>query len=1217
MAGNASAPVSVVVPCYRSAGTVERAVRSVAAQTLRPLELILVDDASGDGTAALLRELQARYGADWIRILELRANGGPASARNAGWDAARGKYLAFLDADDAWHPQKLELQCAWMEAHPEVAVCGHASRQLAGEPPVHETPSQGEARLIGRASLFVSNPFITPSVMLRRELAARFETGKRHMEDYLLWLELAAQGHRIALLPQTLAYTFKAAIGESGLSAQAWSMEKGELAAFRSLRRAGHIGATAWLALSAFSLLKFLRRLLMLAVGYSPRGGGANPQYLFPAAYVLLTQAMTALLVGAGLLGQSELAADIGIVQAATLGTFFAFSGNARSLILSTQSSIPLAGIVVARLVLLLPLCGAALVLSVMIARVDAALALALVARRAVEWIGELELSASELRGDRAVGLRSLVLQFVLLMGALLTLLVAPQHVFWAILAWAFAPLLPALSFVVPVLRKAGGALRLPLQELLPHFGSTAVTGVSLYAFRALLVLVAGKAVAGDLFAAFAVGSFLGTLYANVLGPSFALHEQRSGRSYLPKWMWSATLAYLAAGVALLAAAYGASALLAATGKSAFFWQALGWSLLGGVLMVAAQRARLGLLAQGRGDAVFGPDVMIHVLLIAAVPVLYATERGYGWAGLYALNALLAFVFYAATKRGEARAAARRDGWLPPLLAFCVFFPLFFLLSGTIYNPEHAVFDSGGVLRNLPLPISLLACFGGVLLLGRYAAAGPALWTILTLLVAMLLSSAAVSGSELAERSKMLLMLQVLLPTFGLVLGAAVDPMLERERALSHALVAAVALIVPAQLVASWIDGSFTLTHDLGVFGVYQHFEYVPVILTCGFLAALPAAWAGAGRAGKAGLAILFGLVGAYAASVYSMSAMGLAGAGIGAFLLLRVLVARERAALAATAVALGGLLGYNLLIRDTDAFHHKFSFLFPADDGWVHVADKMDKGVKPLFGGWQFHTDASNRVLLRLAKYDRAARARLVIEGDLAQGAIVLRTETIAGEASPPLRTASAPGPFRFELDVDTAATGNDVVLAQGAGMTRGKIRRMRWTPLAAAEGAPAPGRAPEDVPAPTARNLIERFADWRLFGSGVLDSPQVFFFGHEKIMGRDVRTSAHNYYIDLIYNFGVLPLVPLAALIVYTLTQLWRQRRRLLASESLMALAAVVLFLVLIESNVKVALRQPYSGIATCFLWGLLLARLAAGGGADRAKGANVTDRLHTAPA
>ena len=68
-----TAPVSVVVPCYRCVATLERAVLSVVRQTQRPLEMILVDDASGDGTLDLLQTLQARYG-EWIRVVALTAN---------------------------------------------------------------------------------------------------------------------------------------------------------------------------------------------------------------------------------------------------------------------------------------------------------------------------------------------------------------------------------------------------------------------------------------------------------------------------------------------------------------------------------------------------------------------------------------------------------------------------------------------------------------------------------------------------------------------------------------------------------------------------------------------------------------------------------------------------------------------------------------------------------------------------------------------------------------------------------------------------------------------------------------------------------------------------------------------------------------------------------------------------------------------------------------
>ena len=95
---------------------------------------------------------------------------------------------------------------------------------------------------------------------------------------------------------------------------------------------------------------------------------------------------------------------------------------------------------------------------------------------------------------------------------------------------------------------------------------------------------------------------------------------------------------------------------------------------------------------------------------------------------------------------------------------------------------------------------------------------------------------------------------------------------------------------------------------------------------------------------------------------------------------------------------------------------------------------------------------------------------------------------------------------------------------------------------------------------------------------------------------MPRDVRTSAHNFYLDFAYNFGVVALLPLAGLMFYTGVLLRRHRKTVMAEEGLLVHAAILLFLLVIECNLKVTLRQPYPGIAVYFLWGLLLSRLRA---------------------
>ncbi len=260
-------PVSVVVPCFRAAATIGRALRSVAGQTALPSEIIVIDDASGDDTADRVTQIAA--GLDLpvsVRVLRQRENAGAGDARNAGWDAATGKYVAFLDADDAWHRQKIERQYAFMQAHGEIGISGHRHRVILDGTSAAAARLDTGYRTLGRRDFLVANRFVTPSVMLRSGLSLRFATGKRHMEDHHLWALAACEGVGIARLDAELCDIFKPAFGHAGLSAQLWNMERGELDSYRRLRLAGHLGTAAWAGLSAWSLAKFARRLAIVAV---------------------------------------------------------------------------------------------------------------------------------------------------------------------------------------------------------------------------------------------------------------------------------------------------------------------------------------------------------------------------------------------------------------------------------------------------------------------------------------------------------------------------------------------------------------------------------------------------------------------------------------------------------------------------------------------------------------------------------------------------------------------------------------------------------------------------------------------------------------------------------------------------------------------------------------------------------------------------------------
>ncbi len=255
--------VSVVVPCYCCVGTIERAVESVALQSCRPLELILVNDASPDQTAECLQRLKDRY-PEWIVVVNLPVNGGAGQARNEGWSLAKGRYVAFLDADDSWHPQKLAIQYAFMQANPDVCLTGHA--HAIG------TVSDADAMMSPPAEdvlwwrMLAKNPFVTPSAMVRTDILPRFQKGRRYMEDHLLWMEIALRNCRVVRLDVPLAFLHKAQIGVAGLSSHIRAMSKADLGNYWLLYRQGLLGLAPLLLFWVWGGLKFLRRGVIFGI---------------------------------------------------------------------------------------------------------------------------------------------------------------------------------------------------------------------------------------------------------------------------------------------------------------------------------------------------------------------------------------------------------------------------------------------------------------------------------------------------------------------------------------------------------------------------------------------------------------------------------------------------------------------------------------------------------------------------------------------------------------------------------------------------------------------------------------------------------------------------------------------------------------------------------------------------------------------------------------
>ena len=210
-----AARVSVLLPVWNGEAFLEAAVESILRQTLSSLELIIIDDGSTDASAAIAEKLAC--GDDRVRVLR-REHQGLSAALNAGIAAARGEYLARMDADDISVPHRLQKQVAYLDAHPSCVAAGawievvdEAGRHLGLKTFVEKHEEISAALLQG------VSPIAHPTVVVRRDVlraAGGYDARRYPSEDLDLWFRLAERGE-LANLGETLLQhrRHKAAVG--------------------------------------------------------------------------------------------------------------------------------------------------------------------------------------------------------------------------------------------------------------------------------------------------------------------------------------------------------------------------------------------------------------------------------------------------------------------------------------------------------------------------------------------------------------------------------------------------------------------------------------------------------------------------------------------------------------------------------------------------------------------------------------------------------------------------------------------------------------------------------------------------------------------------------------------------------------------------------------------------------------------------------------------
>jgi glycosyltransferase involved in cell wall biosynthesis len=183
--------VDVIIPCYNAARFIGEAVESALRQTHPDVVVHVVDDGSSDGTAAIAAGFGAR-----VRVLK-QARRGVSAARNAAIDAGDGEFIAFLDADDRWHPEKISRQLALLRDHPDCGVVhtavayidesGHAIERPFGPAPAVIAHGDCLGDLLARNTITTSTVLVQRAILGHDRFSPDLQTG----EDWEVWLCLA------------------------------------------------------------------------------------------------------------------------------------------------------------------------------------------------------------------------------------------------------------------------------------------------------------------------------------------------------------------------------------------------------------------------------------------------------------------------------------------------------------------------------------------------------------------------------------------------------------------------------------------------------------------------------------------------------------------------------------------------------------------------------------------------------------------------------------------------------------------------------------------------------------------------------------------------------------------------------------------------------------------------------------------------------------------
>jgi len=253
---------SVIIPYYKKKAYFIRCLDSLYYQEFKNFEIIVIDDASCDDVSCIIDVYKQKF--SFLNIpfsfITLSENYGPSYARNVGIKESIGAYLAFLDADDFWHKQKLIILNKYIDEFKPNLIASESSTSIKGTDNIYTFSDFAIVKYF-RFKIFFKNIATTPSIIIKNGINYYFDESMRYSEDYDLWLRIILSYKNIYIIegPQ-LTFLGRSVLSIGGASSSKFKMRMGELYTHSKLINSRYFLLVPFLML--FSIFKHFYMLI-------------------------------------------------------------------------------------------------------------------------------------------------------------------------------------------------------------------------------------------------------------------------------------------------------------------------------------------------------------------------------------------------------------------------------------------------------------------------------------------------------------------------------------------------------------------------------------------------------------------------------------------------------------------------------------------------------------------------------------------------------------------------------------------------------------------------------------------------------------------------------------------------------------------------------------------------------------------------------------------